>query len=48
MSFKAHFLQNLLNVFPVKLRDVSEQQGERFHQAINEMMNFLILAIILV
>ena len=34
MSIKVHFLHNHLNRFPENLGDVSDEQGERFHQDI--------------
>ena len=34
MSIKVHFLHNHLNQFPENLGDVSDEQGERFHQDI--------------
>ncbi|GBM87484.1 hypothetical protein AVEN_21656-1 [Araneus ventricosus] len=37
MSLKVHFLDSHLDYFPENLRAVSEEQGERFHQDINEM-----------
>ena len=37
MSLKLHFLHNRLDFFPENLGDVSEKQGERFHQDIKEM-----------
>jgi len=37
MSLKIHFLHNHLDFFPENLGDVSEEQGERFHQDIKEM-----------
>ena len=35
MSIKKHFLH--LDRFPANCGDVSDDQGERFHQAIKEM-----------
>ena len=32
MSIKVHFLYSRLNLFPENLGDVSDEQGERFHQ----------------
>jgi hypothetical protein len=32
MSVKAHYLQSHLDCFPENLGDLSEEQGERFHQ----------------
>lgn len=37
MSLKVHFLHSHLDYFPENLGDVSEEQGERFHQDIKEM-----------
>lgn len=37
MSLKVHFLHSHVNYFPENLGDVSEEQGERFHQDIKEM-----------
>ncbi|GBM90482.1 hypothetical protein AVEN_51884-1 [Araneus ventricosus] len=37
MSFKVHFLDSHLGYFPENLGEVSEKQGERFHQDIKEM-----------
>jgi hypothetical protein len=37
MSLKVHFLNAHLDYFPENLRDVSEEQGGRFHQDIKEM-----------
>lgn len=37
MSIKVHFLHSHLNYFPENLGDVSEEQGERFHQDIKDM-----------
>lgn len=37
MSIKVHFLYSHLDKFPKNLGDVSEEQGERFHQNIKEM-----------
>lgn len=37
MSLKVHFLHSQLDYFPENLGDVSEEQGERFHQDIKEM-----------
>ena len=37
MSLKVHFLHSHLNYFPYNLGAVSEEQGERFPQDINEM-----------
>ncbi|CAH2095971.1 unnamed protein product [Euphydryas editha] len=37
MSLKVHFLHSHLDYFPDNLGDVSEEQGERFHQDIKEM-----------
>ncbi|CAK8690786.1 unnamed protein product [Clavelina lepadiformis] len=37
MSIKLHFLKNHLDYFPENLGDVSEEQGERFHQDIRVM-----------
>ena len=37
MSIKLHYLHNHLEHFPENLDDVSDEQGERFHQDISEM-----------
>ena len=37
MSIKVHFLHSHLNAFPENLGDVSDEQGERFHQDIQTM-----------
>lgn len=37
LSLKVQFLHNHLDFFPENLGDVSEEQGERFHQDIKEM-----------
>ena len=37
MSIKIHYLYNHLDYFPKNLGDVSEEQGERFHQDIRVM-----------
>lgn len=37
MSIKLHYLHNHLEHFPENLGDVSDEQGERFHQDISEM-----------
>jgi len=37
MSLKVHFLHSHLDYFPRNLGEVSEEQGERFHQDIKEM-----------
>ncbi|EZA54308.1 hypothetical protein X777_06138, partial [Ooceraea biroi] len=37
MSLKVHFLNSHIDVFPENLGDVSEEQGEKFHQDIKEM-----------
>ena len=37
MSIKVHYLYNHLDYFPKNLGDVSEEQGERFHQDIRVM-----------
>jgi len=37
MSVKLHYLHSHLEWFPQNLGDVSEEQGERFHQDIKEM-----------
>ena len=39
MSIKMHFLNSHLDRFPENLGDVSDEQGERFHQDIKEMEN---------
>ena len=37
MSIKLHFLHSHLARFPENLDDVSDEQGERFHQDISDM-----------
>lgn len=37
MSIKMHFLNSHLEQFPANLGDVSDEQGERFHQDIKVM-----------
>ena len=37
MSIKVHYLHNHLDHFPKNLGDLSEEQGERFHQDIRVM-----------
>jgi len=37
MSIKLHFLYSHLDRFPENLGDLSDEQGERFHQDISEM-----------
>ncbi|GBN71088.1 hypothetical protein AVEN_129436-1 [Araneus ventricosus] len=37
MSLKVHFLDSHLYYFPKNLGEVSEEQGERFHEDIKEM-----------
>ena len=37
MSIKLHYLFNHLEYFPENLDDISEEQGERFHQDIRKM-----------
>ena len=37
MSIKVHYLHNHLDHFPENLGDLSEEQGERFHQDIKVM-----------
>ena len=37
MSVKVHYLHNHLDRFPENLGDVSDEQGERFHQDISVM-----------
>lgn len=37
MSLKLHFLYSHLDYFPENLGDMSEEQGERFHQDVKEM-----------
>ncbi|GBM23231.1 hypothetical protein AVEN_159904-1 [Araneus ventricosus] len=37
MSLKVHFLDSQLAYFPENLGEISEEQGERFHQDIKEM-----------
>ena len=39
MSIKLHYLHSHLDKFPDNLEDVSEEQGERFHQDIKVMEN---------
>ncbi|XP_043287550.1 uncharacterized protein [Venturia canescens] len=39
MNLKLHFLHSHLDYFPENLGDLSEEQGERFHQDISEMEN---------
>ena len=39
MSIKVHYLESHLDYFPANLGDVSEEQGERFHQDIKTMEN---------
>ena len=39
MSIKVHFLHKHLDRFPANCGDVSDEQGERFHQDIKEMEN---------
>ena len=39
MSIKVHFLHAHLDRFPENLGDVSDEQGERFHQDIKVMEN---------
>ena len=36
MSIKVHFLYNHLDKFPPNLGAVSDEQGERFHQDLND------------
>ena len=36
MSVKVHYLHSHLDRFPENLRDLSEEQGERFHQDIKK------------
>ena len=37
MSIKLHFLKSHIDYFPENLGDISEEQGERFHQDIRVM-----------
>ena len=37
MSIKVHYLHSYLREFPANLGDVSEEQGERFHQDVKVM-----------
>jgi len=37
MSVKVHYLHSQLDFFPANLGDMSEEQGERFHQDIKTM-----------
>jgi hypothetical protein len=37
MSLKFHFLHFHLDYFPENLGDLSEEQGERFHQDVKEV-----------
>ncbi|KDR09212.1 hypothetical protein L798_01096 [Zootermopsis nevadensis] len=37
MSLKIHFLHSHLDFFPGNVGDVSDEQGERFHQDIQTM-----------
>ena len=37
MSIKLHYLDSHLDTFPDNLGDVSEEQGEKFHQDIKIM-----------
>ena len=37
MSIKVHYLHSHLSEFPENLGDVSEEQGERFHQNVKVM-----------
>lgn len=37
MSVKLHYLHSHLRHFPENIDDYSEEQGERFHQDINEI-----------
>ena len=39
MSLKVHFLHSHLSFFPMNASDVSDELGERLHQAISEMEN---------
>ena len=39
MNLKIHFLHSHLDYFPANLGEVSEEQGERFHQDIKQMEN---------
>ncbi|GBO44042.1 hypothetical protein AVEN_5001-1 [Araneus ventricosus] len=45
MSLKVHFLDSHLDYFPENLGVVSEEQGERFHQDIKEMMKQFVKAL---
>ena len=46
MSIKVHFLHSHLDYFPANLGDVSEEQGERFHQDIKEMERRLVVVVV--
>ena len=37
MSIKVHYLHSHLSEFPANLGDVSEEQGQRFHQDVKVM-----------
>ena len=37
MSIKVHFLHNNLDRFPANCGDISDKQGEHFHQDIKEI-----------
>ena len=37
MNIKVHFLHSHLDKFPENLGDITEEQGERFHQYIKVM-----------
>ena len=39
MSPKIHFLHSPLNFFPPGMGEISDENGERFHQEIKEMEN---------
>lgn len=37
MSIKMHFLNSHIDFFPQNLGDVSDEQGDRFHQDMKDM-----------
>ena len=39
MSLKIHFLHSYLDLFPSNMGDISNENGERFHQKIKKMEN---------
>ena len=41
MSIKAHYLHSHLSEFPANIGNVSEEQGERFHQDVKVMKNVI-------